>query len=216
MIDVGRMIASIRKERGLSQQQLANKLKISKQAVSNYERGTREPDYVTLEAIADVLNVPMSMLISPKDQAKALKSIYATYPQSPNAVHIPVLGTIPAGIPLEAIEDIIDFEEVPSEWIRGGKEYFALQIHGNSMYPRYEDGDVIILRKQDDCESGQDCVVTVNGDDATFKRVRKTASGIILHPINPDYESYVFTNEQIEELPVRIQGVVVELRRKMN
>lgn len=76
MIDVGKMIATIRKERGMSQLQLAEKLSISKQAISNYERGTREPDYVTLEAIADVLNVPMSMLISSEDQKKALDALY--------------------------------------------------------------------------------------------------------------------------------------------
>ena len=76
MIDVGKMISSIRKERGLSQLQLAEKLSISKQAISNYERGIREPDYVTLEAIADVLNVPMAMLISREDQEKALGKLY--------------------------------------------------------------------------------------------------------------------------------------------
>jgi transcriptional regulator with XRE-family HTH domain len=76
MIDVGKMISSIRKERGLSQLQLAEKLSISKQAISNYERGIREPDYVTLEAIADVLNVPIAMLISREDQEKALGKLY--------------------------------------------------------------------------------------------------------------------------------------------
>ena len=79
MIDVGKMIAKVRKDRGYSQQQLADKLNLSKQAVSNYETGKREPDYVTLEAIADALNVPMTMLISPEDQERALNEIYATY-----------------------------------------------------------------------------------------------------------------------------------------
>ena len=79
MIDVGRMITQIRKDRGYTQQQLAFKLNITKQAVSNYETGKREPDYVTLEAIADALNVPVTMLISPEDQEKALNDIYATY-----------------------------------------------------------------------------------------------------------------------------------------
>lgn len=76
------MIAKIRKQRGYSQMQLADKLGLSKQAISNYERGAREPDYVTLEAIADVLNVPMSMLITKEDQAAALDAIYATYPDA--------------------------------------------------------------------------------------------------------------------------------------
>ena len=79
MIDVGKMIARIRKDRGYSQQQLADKLNLSKQAVSNYETGKREPDYVTLEAIADALNVPITMLISPEEKEEALNAIYATY-----------------------------------------------------------------------------------------------------------------------------------------
>lgn len=79
MIHVGKMIAKIRKDRGYSQQQLADKLNLSKQAVSNYETGKREPDYVTLEAIADALNVPITMLISPEEKEEALSAIYATY-----------------------------------------------------------------------------------------------------------------------------------------
>lgn len=79
MIDVGKMIAKIRTDRGYSQRQLADKLNLSKQAISNYETGKREPDYVTLEAIADALNVPVTMLISPEEQEQALNTIYATY-----------------------------------------------------------------------------------------------------------------------------------------
>ena len=215
MADVGKMIALIRKDRGLSQQQLATRVGITKQAVSNYERGEREPDYVTLEAIADVLNVPMSVLITRERQEAALREIYATYKHEDPPVTIPVLGTIPAGIPLEAVEDIIDWEEIPSDWTRGGKEYFALQVRGNSMYPRYEEGDVIILRKQETCETGQDCAVMINGYDATFKRVKWTPDGMILQAINPDYDSYAYTHQQVFDLPVRIIGVVVELRRKI-
>jgi transcriptional regulator with XRE-family HTH domain len=85
MINVGKMIATIRTQRGLSQQQLADKMNLSKQAISNYERGIREPDYVTLEALADVLNVPMGMLITKDDQEAALGEIYATYPEKQTA-----------------------------------------------------------------------------------------------------------------------------------
>ena len=81
------------------------------------------------------------------------------------------------------------------------------------MSPRYEDGDTIILRKQDTCNSGQDCAVMVNTDEATFKRVRITESGIALMPINPAYEPKFYTNKEVIELPVRILGVVIQLRR---
>ena len=116
---------------------------------------------------------------------------------------------------MEAIEDIIDYEEVPADWGRGGQEYFALKIRGNSMKPVYLNGDVLIFRRQDTCDSGQDCAVMVNGDDATFKRVRRTSDGVTLQPLNPDFEPRHYTSKEIEELPVRVIGVVVEIRRKI-
>lgn len=125
-----------------------------------------------------------------------------------------IYGTIPAGIPMECIEDIIGTEEISVDMLKGGKEYFGLKIKGNSMYPEYLDGDIIILQKVEDCESGQDCVVMVNGNDGTFKRVFKNETGIILQPLNSQFQPLIYTNEQIKSLPVKVIGKVVELRRK--
>lgn len=129
------------------------------------------------------------------------------------AIRIPVLGRVSAGIPLEAIEDIIDFEEIPADMVRGDSEYFGLRVSGDSMYPKYLEGDIIIVRRQDTCENGQDCVVYVNGYDATLKTVYLLDNGgIRLQPVNPQYapKSYFVGDE-----PVSIAGVVVELRRKI-
>lgn len=129
---------------------------------------------------------------------------------------IPVLGSIPAGIPVELIQDIIDYEDISEEMLKGGKEYFALKVKGTSMWPKYLDGDTIIVLKQDDCESGQDAIVMVNGNDGTFKRVIKKETGITLEPINQqEYNSVSYSNEDIEKLPIKILGVVKEIRRKI-
>lgn len=125
-----------------------------------------------------------------------------------------IYGTIPAGIPMECIEDVIDTEEIDADMLKGGKEYFGLRIKGNSMYPEYLDKDTIILEKVDDVESGSDAVVMVNGNDGTFKRVFKNENGIILQPLNPAFQPMIYTNEQIATLPVKVIGKVVELRRK--
>lgn len=125
-----------------------------------------------------------------------------------------VYGTIPAGIPMECIEDIIDTEEISTDMLKGGKQFFGLKVHGDSMYPEYLEGDTLILEKAEDCESGDDCVVMVNGNDGTFKRVFKNKNGIILQPLNPAYSPMIYTNEQIENLPIKIMGIVVEIRRK--
>lgn len=126
---------------------------------------------------------------------------------------IPIFAKIPAGIPIELIEDIIDYEELDSKMFTGDKEYFGVKVSGDSMYPEYRDGDILIVQKTSDCESGQDCIVMINGNDGTFKRVKKTEEGIILQPLNPNYEIKFYSNKEIEDLPIRIIGIVKEIRR---
>lgn len=125
---------------------------------------------------------------------------------------IPVYGCIPAGIPLEAIECIEGYVDIPDEWLKSGDEYFGLKVKGDSMSPKYLDGDLIILKRQSDCESGQDAAVRVNGDDATLKKVIKQQFGIILQPINPEYEPRMYEYND-EDCPIEIMGVVIQLRR---
>lgn len=122
---------------------------------------------------------------------------------------IPVYGTIPAGIPLEAIQDIQDYEEIPVEWLRNGKEYVALTVKGDSMYPKYLEGDIVIIQVQPDCESGQNCAVYINGYNVTLKTVIKQGDKIKLQPINPNYAPETYNAEF-----VKILGVVKETRRK--
>ena len=124
-----------------------------------------------------------------------------------------MVGRVAAGIPIEAIENIIDTEEISEEMAKTG-DFFGLQIHGDSMEPKMSEGDVVIVRKQDDAENGQIIIATVNGTDATCKRLRKYRDGIELISNNPSYEPMFFTNEEIESKPVKIIGRVVELRSK--
>lgn len=153
----------------------------------------------TIESICKAIDYNVDFIINGKTQKKGIK--------------IPVLGSIPAGIPLEAITDIIDYEEIPEEMARSG-EYFALKVKGNSMSPEITDGEVAIVKKVDDAESGSICVIMVNGNDATLKRIKKSEQGLTLIPTNTaEFEPMFFTNREIEELPVRIIGRVVETRK---
>ena len=116
---------------------------------------------------------------------------------------------------MEAIVDIIDYEEIPAEMTAGGKEYFALKIRGDNMYPDYVEDDVVIYLKSQNCESGDECTVIVNGTDATFAKVIKQKGGIVLQPLNvTEHEPTYYSDSEIEELPVRIIGIARELRRK--
>lgn len=126
---------------------------------------------------------------------------------------INIYGRVAAGIPLEMIEDIIDTEEIPEDLAKTG-EFFGLLIKGDSMLPTICDGDVVIIRCQDDAENGDTVIATVNGNDATCKRLRKYKEGIELIANNPSYEPMYFSNSEINEKPVKIIGKVVELRRK--
>lgn len=188
----------LRNQKHLSQAQLAKEIGVSSSTIAMWESGEREPkNYETLEIIADFFNVNMELLLT--------GTIAPT--------RIPVLGKVVACIPLDAIEDIIDYEEIPHSMAKSG-EFFALQIKGDSMEPRIKEGDVVIVRKQPDVESGEVAIVLVNGDEATIKKVQKFNGGINLVPSNPAYEVKTYSNDDIESLPVSIIGKVVELRAK--
>ena len=129
------------------------------------------------------------------------------------SVKIPVLGRVAAGIPIDAITDILDYEEITETMSMTG-EYFGLKIKGNSMLPRIAEGDVVIVRQQPDAESGEVVIAQVNGNTATCKKLIKHPTGISLVSFNPEYEPMYFSNEDILRLPVTIIGKVVENRQK--
>jgi len=196
----------LRKQNGYkTQEELAKILYVNQTAVSQWERGVTTPSPPILVKLSQLYNVTTDYLLGNDQDADT------------SSVRIPVLGSVPAGIPLEAIEDIVDWEEIPSAMLVGGKEYFALRVEGNSMYPEYLPGDTVIVRKSPVCNSGDVCVVYVNGYDATLKQVKLLEDGsITLLPRNPEYPPRTYTRKEIENLPVSICGVVVELRRKVN
>lgn len=127
-------------------------------------------------------------------------------------IRIPVLGRVAAGIPIEAITDIDEWEEIPESMAKNG-EYFALKIKGESMSPKLQPGDVVIVKKQNDVDSGDTAIVLVNGNDATVKQIKKTETGIMLVGLNVEvYQPHFYSNKEIEELPVQIIGKVIESR----
>ena len=138
-----------------------------------------------------------------------------------DTIMIPVLGVVKAGTPIEAQQDILEYIDIPKSWTKGGKKFYGLFISGDSMSPKYNEKDIVIFEQTEDKElaNGKDCVVMVNGDDATFKNVTITDIGIQLTPFNPNNsDSYMptfYNREQIESLPVRIIGVAREKRTRL-
>lgn len=202
------IIKQLRDKNKFNQQKLANLLNVSRSTVAMWETGKSEPNKELLLRIAEIFDVSVDYLLG-RAESNATPLSYS----EKGVLKIPIYGYIPAGVPMEAIEDILDYEEVPESWSNGGKEFFGLRIKGDSMEPEYRNGDVIIFLKQNDCESNEDCAVAVNGNDWTFKRVEKLTNGILVKPLNPSYETKFYTNQECEELPVEVKGVFWELRR---
>ncbi len=187
----------------VTQTELCNTLGFKMPTFSDWVNAKTYPRIDKIELMANYFGISKSDLV--EEQSK--KTAYS------KGVSINVLGRVAAGIPIDAIEDIIDTEEITEKMAKSG-EFFGLQIHGDSMEPRMCEGDVVIVRKQDDAESGDIVIAMINGDDATCKRLRKYRDGIELISNNPSYDPMFFNNEDIEKKPVKIIGKVVELRGK--
>lgn len=196
------LLKHLRLKKDETQSEVAKAIGVDRSTYAKYESGASEPSFEMLQRLADHFGVPRSRLLGE-----------AETPRSDRVITIPVLGRVAAGIPIEAIEEIIDYEELDAEEYGHG-EYFGLKIAGQSMEPKISDGDVVIVRRQPDVESGEIAVVLVNGYDATVKRIKKSSQGVTLLPSNPAYEPLYYSNEEIERLPVVIVGKVVELRAK--
>ena len=219
---LGDVIKQHRKERGMSQQKFADLCGLSKPYISQLENNRNPktgepavPSSDTFVKVADAMKTSLSDLLGMVDenQPVSLKAISKTSNVEATTIRnsgkIPVYGRIAAGIPLEANQDIQREVDVPSDWV---DDHGALIVKGDSMYPKYQDGDIVIFKCLPDCESGTDCVVYVNGYDATLKTVYKKEDGVLLQPINPAYDPMFYGRG---DETVLIAGVVVEIRRKV-
>lgn len=133
-------------------------------------------------------------------------------------IQIPVYGTIKAGIPIESQSDIIDYVDIPKDWATGEKKFYGLKISGDSMFPKYNDGDVVIFEQNNDNElyNGKDCAIMINGTESTFKKLLVNEQGIVLQPYNTSYDIMMYSKEQIEQLPIRVVGIAREKRTKIS
>lgn len=204
MMALGENIKRARMKAQISQDELAKRLGYkSRSTIAKIESGENDLTQKKVAAFAKALNVSIDFLMDGDSNENNSKG-----------VRIPVLGRVVAGIPLEAIEDIEDYEEISRRMASSG-EFFALRIKGRSMEPKLSEGDIVIVRKQEDVDSGDTAIVLVNGDEATVKQIKKTEAGIMLIGFNVEvYQPHFYSNDQIENLPVRIIGKVVESRHK--
>jgi len=218
-------LKNLRRSKKLTQKELSDITGIPISTIAHYEAGSRIPSVEQLKTLSNFFKVSTDYLLGEADEyvnfwdnldkeigeakLRALAKEVRDYESGVTSIN--VYGSIPAGVPIEAVQDIEDTVTIPTSWVKGGNEYIALRVKGDSMFPRYEDGDIVIIHIQPDCENGDDCACYVNGYDVTLKRVYKGEHSITLQPLNSSYQPMTYKHPG----EVRILGKVVELRRIM-
>ena len=195
-------LKKLRKEKGLTQVQLAKLLKISKSSISMYENGNREPDFETEELIADFFNVSIDTLRGKPAYNNSEKFI------TPSGT-VPVYGSIPAGVPALAQQYI---DEYILTTVPNPEDYFALKVKGTSMINAgIPDGCKVLCYKQNTAENGQIVCCRVNGDEATLKRFKQQGDMVVLMPENPAFDPQFFPVSSFENGDAEIIGVVKQI-----
>ncbi|MBR4490454.1 helix-turn-helix domain-containing protein [bacterium] len=194
-------IRELRKQRKLSQGDLANILHLSQSAVTHYENGRRNPDAETLMMLANFFGVTVDYLTCSTDVAN-------------KPILVKIYGEVAAGKPIDQIENELGHAEISADMAKCGT-YFGLRIKGDSMSPRIQNGDIVIVRQQPTIENGEIAIVSIAQDTATCKKIKKTDKGISLIGLNTSFEPLYYTWQEVAELPVTILGKVVELRAKL-
>lgn len=191
--------------------ELSEKAQLPKSAISQYLSGLYEAKQKSIFKLAKVLDVSEGWLMGldvPMD--REIKTDILGNP----VVSLPLLGTVKAGYNYLAQENWIGTVDVEKNLVGDGKDYFALKVKGDSMAPVFVEGDIVIIKKQNDCENNEYAVVIINGDEGTLKKIKKTDNGIILQPLNPAYGPVMYTKEEMETIPIIIVGVVKQLKRE--
>ena len=204
MLKLYQNIKKLREEKGLSQDALAKLTGYTdRSSITKIEKGLVDLQQSKIELFANALGTTSRELVGWDDE---------TSPKKKGTI-INVLGRVAAGIPIEAIENIVDTEEISEAEARSGT-FYGLRIQGDSLEPDIHNGDTVIVRQQDDAENDEIVIALVNGNDGVCKRLKKYKDSIALVSNNANYEPMYFSNKEVVDKPVRIIGKVVELRRK--
>lgn len=199
-------LQSLRIEKGLNMKEAAHALEMPYTTYVNYEKGTREPNSEVLIKLAQFYGTSIDYLLGKEEHINSPRT-----PHTPRKV--PIYGEVRAGVPTSATENIDGWEEIYPTY-NDTATYVFLKIKGDSMLPRMQEGDLALVDTDAQVQNGDLAVVLVNGDEATIKKVYIDDAGVTLHAFNPYYPDIHYSPEDIEKLPVRFFGRVVETRAK--
>lgn len=209
----------IKKYRGdTSLRDFAQKCGISHTHLDSIEKGfdprTNKPVKVTvdtLKKIANAMNMTINDLLLKSGDVKIDDLVFdnAELMETSNEIKIPIYASIKAGIPMESQTDIIDYVNIPKDWTKGNKKFFGIKLSGDSMFPKYQDGEVVLFEQNDDIEAykNKDVAVMINHTESTFKKIIINDQGIVLQPYNPGYDILMFSKKEVEDLPIKVVGI---------
>lgn len=225
---LGDIIKQYREEHHMSLQDFANLISSSRSYVHMLEKNVNpstnkpiSPSVETLKSLANAMNMDLEILLKKLDLEQNIylnedeykKQFLKTDELGNPVITIPILGVVKAGYDYLAQENWIGNVDVDKK-LADGNELFALKVKGDSMFPVLVEDDIVIIKKQDDFETGDIVVAIINGDEATIKKGKKTNNGILLQPLNTDYDPLVFTYDEMKSIPVSIIGIVKQLKRE--
>jgi repressor LexA len=209
-------IKTLRLQKGLTQEEMAAMLKVSRATYTRYETGHRMPDYATIQKIAQFFRVSMDFLCGDtvySDMSALAGTGLEVYPPEEQTL-APIYGVVKAGYGGLATEDFLGYEAVDTDALAGNPEdFFWLKVKGDSMSPFIEAGDFVLVRRQQEANTGQIVIAILDGEEGTVKKFRRCEDFVELIPLNPLYDAQQFAGQALEQ--VQIIGIVREIKRKL-
>ena len=215
--ELGKYLENIRKQKGYSTYDVNKLTDVSQSYISLIERGKRKASAVILKTLAPIYGLDYLDLYEKAGYVDLIedekKGKYKLDKFGNPVVSIPIIGVVKAGYNYLAQKNWIGTVDVDKK-LAEGNELFALRVHGDSMFPVLIEDDIIIVKKQEDFETGDIVVAIINGDEATIKKGKKSDNSILLQPLNTNYEPLIFTYDEMKYIPVTIVGIVKQLKRE--
>ncbi len=199
---LGQRIRESRIGKGLDQARMAARLDIATRTLQRWEKGDQEPDASVLMRIAKLTSVVPQWLLSGEGErhigrgaARKVLPLADTKYRKVDLLSVPLLSSVPGGVPNliyhpEYVDKYVTVDDIRDE------QAFALEVKGNSMAPRIEDGDIIVVSPKLEARNGDICVVRVQDED-TVKKIKMVESFMHLIPLNPEFEPMVVKKKDV-------------------
>ena len=200
--------------RNMKQSDLVETTGIGKSSISTYLSGKYEPKQRNIYKMAKALNINEAWLMGEDVPMERDEKSKPSNVEDFNDHYVaPIVGTIPAGYPASAFEDIEGYASIP---YKDAENYFFLRVSGESMINAgIQSGDLVLIRKQSSAEYGQIVAARVNGDEATLKKYKPQGDTVLLLPENPDFEPILVRAKDFDDGYASIIGVAIEVRHTL-